>query len=153
MDAATVFGGSGETYFFKGNDYWKYDEEKRTLYPGYPKPISTYWRGLPSNIDSAMLTPKGETIFFKGAQFYKFDHYAFSVLPSYPKPIGPHWLGCKKDDIIKIVDNNSAPSLGATSIVVLITAIWMMVSNWLCGNHMITLWNSSTTTGAHWSAM
>lgn len=36
----------GKTYFFKGERYWRYSEERRATDPGYPKPI-TVWKGIP----------------------------------------------------------------------------------------------------------
>ena len=41
-DAAFVWGGNGRTYFFKGNNYWRYDEYYRKMDAGYPRPI-TVW--------------------------------------------------------------------------------------------------------------
>lgn len=134
MDAAVVFGGNDETYFFKGDKYWKYNEEERRIYPGYPKLITKYWRGLPENIDSALQTPDGETYFFKGAQFYKFHRYSFSVLPSYPKPIGPYWLGCSEEQsetnlLAHNGGKNSSMKSRASCLTLIIAVIWIMLFN------------------------
>lgn len=33
------------TYFYKGKDYWKFDNQKLTVEPGYPKSIVNDWMG------------------------------------------------------------------------------------------------------------
>lgn len=33
------------TYFYKGKDYWKFDNQKLTVEPGYPKSILKDWMG------------------------------------------------------------------------------------------------------------
>jgi hypothetical protein len=128
MDAAISFPGNGETYFFKGDKYWKYDEETKALAPGYPKLIRLFWRGLPDNIDAALQTVEGETFFFKGQNYYKFNHYTFSVFPGYPKPIGPYWLGCKDkesglEETLPGGGNNVALGLRPSNIAIFVAVI------------------------------
>lgn len=41
-DAAFVWGGNGKTYFFKGNNYWRYNEFKKIADDNYPRPISVW---------------------------------------------------------------------------------------------------------------
>ena len=131
MDAAISFPGNGETYFFKGDKYWKYDEQYNTLVSGYPKLIKQFWRGLPDNLDAALQTLEGDTYFFKGQNYYKFNHFTFSVFPGYPKPIGPDWLGCKdKESGVTSpeidLENNVALGLRPSYI-----AIFVAVISWL----------------------
>uniref|UniRef100_A0A672ZMJ0 Matrix metallopeptidase 24 n=1 Tax=Sphaeramia orbicularis TaxID=375764 RepID=A0A672ZMJ0_9TELE len=47
IDTALRWEPVGKTYFFKGDQYWRYNEEKRTLTvePGYPKSILRDWMG------------------------------------------------------------------------------------------------------------
>ena len=45
-DAAFVWGGNGKTYFFKGNNYWRYNEFKKIPDDNYPRPISVWGRYL-----------------------------------------------------------------------------------------------------------
>lgn len=33
------------TYFYRGSDYWKFDNQKLTVEPGYPKSIMRDWMG------------------------------------------------------------------------------------------------------------
>ena len=131
MDAAITFPGNGQTYFFKGDKYWKFDERNKALAPGYPKLIKLFWRGLPDNIDAALQTPEGDTFFFKGQNYYKFNNYRFSVFPGYPKPIGPHWLGCKDEEsghdvTLSEGDKSAAIGLRPSNI-----AIFVAVMSWL----------------------
>lgn len=36
---------SDYTYFYKGKEYWKFDNQKLTVEPGYPKSILRDWMG------------------------------------------------------------------------------------------------------------
>jgi hypothetical protein len=48
-----------------GGNYWKLTAE--SVAPGYPRPISADWAGLPTNIDAAFTWPEsGATYIFKG---------------------------------------------------------------------------------------
>lgn len=58
---------TNKTYFFKNDKYWKYTEI--TLHEGYPRYISSKFRGIPDNIDSVLyLYENGlsKLYFFKG---------------------------------------------------------------------------------------
>ena len=69
IDAALIFGPYRNTYFFVGDEYWRYNERYRSMDPGYPKKISSVWRGVPSNLDAAITWKNGLTYFFKGMTF------------------------------------------------------------------------------------
>lgn len=132
MDAVMSLTGSRETYFFKGDKFWKYDERKRKLLKDYPKLIKDVWSGLPDNIDAALHTPKGKTYFFKGKEYYQFDTYYYKMYPGYPKPIGPNWLGCSNkdnDNVLSTEDNksNSYSFRCSYSILLLCTVLWTLV--------------------------
>lgn len=134
MDAAVSFPGNRQTYFFKGNQYWKYDQKNKALVPGYPKPIRLFWRGLPDNIDAALQSPKGNTYFFKGQHYYKFDHFAFSVLPGYPKPIASHWLGCtikESGHEVILTDGNSAALTRLSFLTAIVVALISWFGSWI----------------------
>ena len=40
------------THIFSGNKNWVYENRNRRAAYGYPKLISTVWRGLPNNLDT-----------------------------------------------------------------------------------------------------
>ncbi|OWK17684.1 MMP12, partial [Cervus elaphus hippelaphus] len=41
-----------KTYFFVGNKFWRYDERRQFMDPGYPKLITTYFPGIGPKIDA-----------------------------------------------------------------------------------------------------
>lgn len=40
-------------YFFTGNDYYRFNEERGRVDPGYPKRITPNWVNIPGNVDAA----------------------------------------------------------------------------------------------------
>lgn len=60
IDTALRWEPVGKTYFFKGDRYWRYNEDKRATDPGYPKPI-TVWRGIPQAPQGAFVSKEGCT--------------------------------------------------------------------------------------------
>lgn len=58
IEAALRWEPVGKTYFFKGDQYWRFNEEKRTADPGYPKPI-TVWKGVPVAPQGAFISREG----------------------------------------------------------------------------------------------
>lgn len=63
-------------FLFKGDKTWAYHENR--LVPGYPKPISEEFPGVPTHLDSVVECPAGEckadsVLFFKGDAVYTYD--------------------------------------------------------------------------------
>lgn len=58
IDTALRWEPVGKTYFFKGERYWRYSEERRATDPGYPKPI-TVWKGIPQAPQGAFISKEG----------------------------------------------------------------------------------------------
>ncbi|XP_075699596.1 stromelysin-2-like [Rhinoderma darwinii] len=92
----------GKIFFFKGDQYWKYDNDK--IEPGYPKLITEGFPGIPNSVDAAFTQPaivaKGskvireERIFFiKGKKFYVYDPVAGNS--SSPQMLQDDWVGVK----------------------------------------------------------
>ena len=73
VDAALIYGPYKNTYFFTGKYYWRYNERKRRMDPGYPKEIRPIWKGVPANVDSAVTWKNQVSYFFKGNLFLNFE--------------------------------------------------------------------------------
>jgi len=96
IDAAVNWG-NGKVYFFKGNQYVRYDLRADHADPGYPKPInSETWPGVSftDGVDTAVNWRNGKAYFFKGGQYIRYDLRADRADPGYPKPINNEtWPG------------------------------------------------------------
>ncbi|XP_044092637.1 matrix metalloproteinase-21 [Neovison vison] len=86
--------GRDERYFFKGNQYWRYDSDKDQTYTedeqgrSYPKLISEGFPGIPSPLDTAFYDRRKQLIyFFKESLVFAFDINRDRVLDFYPKKI------------------------------------------------------------------
>lgn len=106
MDAAFVWGENGRIYFFKGKNYWRYNERLKKVDHGYPKPIKGAWKGVPDNLDAAMQWKNGKSYFFKGIRYYGLDDYTLKVPSIYPRRISTYWMGCSAEGLI---NNKLAP--------------------------------------------
>ena len=96
MLTSAVTAHTGKIYFFGGNDYWRFDLARDAVDPGYPKPISRFWRGLSGRVDAA-IPGQGDRArkiyFFQGREYIRYDMEADRVDPEYPKPIEGNWPG------------------------------------------------------------
>ena len=97
MDAVFIWGGNGVTYFFKGDQFWRYNDRKRRVFSGYPRKIKGSWKGIPAHLDGAMKWRNGRSYFFKGNQFYRINDHSIAVERNYPKTIGLGWMKCSKN--------------------------------------------------------
>lgn len=94
---------NGFVYLFLGSRYYRYNETRHGIDPGYPRPIRDHWNGIPSSIDGVFRYVNGITYFFKGNQYYRFNDWSLSVDPGYPRPISNFWLGVP-DDIDDVIE-------------------------------------------------
>jgi matrix metalloproteinase-14 (membrane-inserted) len=96
IDAAVNLG-YGKAYFFRGNQYMRYDIASDRVDPGYPKPINSgTWPGMiwTGGIDAAVNWGNGKAYFFKGKHYIRYDIQADRADPGYPKPINAQtWPG------------------------------------------------------------
>uniref|UniRef100_A0A667GZ16 Matrix metalloproteinase-21 n=1 Tax=Lynx canadensis TaxID=61383 RepID=A0A667GZ16_LYNCA len=83
-----------ERYFFKGNQYWRYDSDRDQAYTedeqgrSYPRLISEGFPGIPSPLDTAFYDRRKQLIyFFKESLVFAFDVNRNQVLDSYPMKI------------------------------------------------------------------
>jgi Hemopexin/Astacin (Peptidase family M12A) len=85
---------TGKAYYFKGNQYIRYDIPSDRVDPGYPKPIAGQWPGLwTDNIDAGVVWPNGKAYFFKGPQYMRYDIATDRVDSGYPRAIQGSWNG------------------------------------------------------------
>uniref|UniRef100_A0AAY5EI60 SMB domain-containing protein n=1 Tax=Electrophorus electricus TaxID=8005 RepID=A0AAY5EI60_ELEEL len=90
IDAAfTRLNCEGKTYLFKGNQYWRFNDN--VLDEDYPRNISVGFEGIPNNIDAAFALPapshlgKEKVYFFKDDKYY---YYEFKHQPSHAECFG-----------------------------------------------------------------
>ncbi|XP_078286568.1 matrix metalloproteinase-25-like [Rhinoraja longicauda] len=69
VDGAFIWPHNGKTYFFKGDEFWRYDEQRRRMDLGYPKKVGL-WKGVPPDLDDIMSFNNGNTYFFKGGAYW-----------------------------------------------------------------------------------
>lgn len=102
VDAAVMWTG-GKAYFFKGNQYLRYDMTTDSVDAGWPKQISGNWKGFPNSfnngINGAILLNNGKAYFFKGSEYVRYDVAADKVDAGWPKSISANWPGLFTSDI------------------------------------------------------
>ncbi|XP_077625830.1 interstitial collagenase [Crocuta crocuta] len=91
IDAAVSDEQTGKTYFFVANKYWRYDEYKQSMDPGYPKMIAADFPGIGNKVD-AVFQKDGFFYFFHGTRQYKFDPTTKRIL-SLDK--ANSWFNCR----------------------------------------------------------
>ncbi|XP_006150145.1 macrophage metalloelastase [Tupaia chinensis] len=90
IDAAVYNPLISKTYFFVDDQYWRYDERRRSMDPTYPKLISKNFQGIGPKIDAAFYF-KRHYYFFQGATQFEYDvvhHRVTKRLKS------NSWFGC-----------------------------------------------------------
>lgn len=100
IDAAVNWG-NGKAYFFRGDQYVRYDmsDAVDSVEAGYPKPIAGNWGGVgvgstfASGIGDIVNYGNGKVYWFKGDQYARFDLGSKGMDADYPKPIAGNWPG------------------------------------------------------------
>ncbi|KAJ8368811.1 hypothetical protein SKAU_G00088390 [Synaphobranchus kaupii] len=90
IDAAVHIEEYRKTYFFVGDVYYRYDEDRSAMDSGFPRSIATNWPGIVGKIDAAFEL-SGYIHLFRGTKAYKYDvkkrHVMYVVKAN-------AWLGC-----------------------------------------------------------
>ncbi|XP_032977761.1 neutrophil collagenase [Rhinolophus ferrumequinum] len=61
-----------KTYFFVNNQFWRYDNQRQFMDPGYPKSIASTFQGIENRVD-AVFQRNNFFFFFSGPRYYAFD--------------------------------------------------------------------------------
>uniref|UniRef100_A0A1B6DEQ4 Peptidase M10 metallopeptidase domain-containing protein n=2 Tax=Clastoptera arizonana TaxID=38151 RepID=A0A1B6DEQ4_9HEMI len=93
IDAAMVWSKNKKTYFFSGDQYWRYNETTRIMDNGYPQSISRF-RGVPEGLDSAFTWIDGTTYFFKDKDYWEFNNTWQVTEDGFPKSATKYLLNC-----------------------------------------------------------
>ncbi|XP_041038242.1 matrix metalloproteinase-17-like [Carcharodon carcharias] len=93
IDAAFVWPHNGRTYFFKGDNFWRYDEQGRKMDAGYPKKLSL-WKGVEAKLDGVMGWSDGFTYFFKEQRYWKMRGGAVEVVSPAAHSTHRDWMHC-----------------------------------------------------------
>uniref|UniRef100_UPI00398F4A73 matrix metalloproteinase-17-like n=1 Tax=Pristiophorus japonicus TaxID=55135 RepID=UPI00398F4A73 len=93
IDAAFLWAHNGKTYFFKGDKFWRYDEQQRKMDTGYPKKVSL-WKGIPPDLDDIMGWNDGATYFFKGRGYWKMKGGEIEVETTDSSSTHRDWMHC-----------------------------------------------------------
>ncbi len=97
-----------KTYFFKGSQYYRFDNATNQVDPGYPKPIAGNWPGLwADGFDAVVTWDNGKAYFFKGAQYLRMNLATFTVDAGYPRAIAGDWNSIWSDGIDAAVHWNN----------------------------------------------
>ncbi|XP_006206801.1 macrophage metalloelastase [Vicugna pacos] len=72
VDAAVFDPRFDKTYFFVNNQFWRYDERRQSMDPGYPKLITTYFPGIGPKIDAVFYYNR-HYYFFQGSDTLEYD--------------------------------------------------------------------------------
>ncbi|XP_073922924.1 neutrophil collagenase isoform X2 [Castor canadensis] len=89
VDAAVSF--ERKTYFFVNNQFWRYDNQRQSMEPGYPKSISSTFPGIESRVDAVFLQDY-YFLFFSGPRYYAFNLIAQRVTRVARSTL---WLNCR----------------------------------------------------------
>ena len=93
-------GHNGKVYFFKGDQYWRFNFKANKVDANYPAKISVGWKGLKNypgkadfskNLDAVVNRDNNHCYFFKGAYYIKWDIKRNKILTGYPAKISVGW--------------------------------------------------------------
>jgi hypothetical protein len=85
--------GPDSVYFFRGNQYIRYNTLKHRADEGYPELTSKRWVGVSfDRIDAAIYWGNSKVYLFKDNQYVRYDMATYRVDPGYPKFISSSYV-------------------------------------------------------------
>ncbi|XP_053166843.1 matrix metalloproteinase-27-like isoform X2 [Hemicordylus capensis] len=78
IDAAGFDQNTGKTFFFVGDQYWRYDENSQSMDKNYPRKVREDFPGIGKKVD-AVFQRNGFFYFFHGSKQWEFDWNAKKV--------------------------------------------------------------------------
>lgn len=121
IDAGFLNPVNGKHYFFKGDQYIRYDFDKGAD-AGYPKSTPHIWKGLPGHFDCIVMgngDRANKAYFFSLGEYWRYDLKAGKVDKGYPLEAMRYWKGLGLPSVQDIVDEyvatlgDNAPSAQA----------------------------------------
>lgn len=93
-----------KAYFFRGNEYCRYDVNADATAKGYPLKISGNWKGVwADGFDSAVAWPNNKIYFFKGKEYIRYDVALDKADEGYPRNISDNWPGVWSEGIDAVI--------------------------------------------------
>ena len=101
VNAIESWMGNGRSYMFRGDSFWRLNDNDAEADRGFPKTISSTWINVPDDIDEVFLWGHNwNTYFFKGSKYYRYNDNLDKVENQYyPKNISDGWRGLPADGI------------------------------------------------------
>ncbi|XP_034024662.1 matrix metalloproteinase-20-like [Thalassophryne amazonica] len=90
VDAAVHVGEYGKTFFFIGEVYYRYDELRRRMDPGFPRVIRSDWHGISRTVEAGFKL-HDSIYLFSGTKSYQYDFRQKRVVN---RISANAWLGC-----------------------------------------------------------
>lgn len=95
VDAALYWGfhlgeGSTKAYFFRDDEYIRYDLKSNQVDPGGPEKIARWWNGWPAHwtqVWAAIDWGNGKVYFFTEEEYLRYDTFFDRVDDGYPRPV------------------------------------------------------------------
>ncbi|XP_071503864.1 interstitial collagenase-like isoform X1 [Diadema antillarum] len=83
-----------KTFFFKGNQVWRFDEKKQAVDRGYPKMIEEVFKGIGNKVTAAFRHDDGNSYLLRGKKYYLVAKGKYEAEPGYPRKFTTDFLGC-----------------------------------------------------------
>jgi hypothetical protein len=84
-----------KAYFFRGEEYIRYDIDSNRVEEGYPLSIKSNWPGWPQHWTAVWASVdwgNGKVYFFAGTEYLRYDKFRDQVDPGYPRSLSDFLL-------------------------------------------------------------